>query len=571
MTIAVFSNDELHILKKIWEELSERSNYMGISKQIFLKYIPMNGILGERLFLQFDKDNTGYISQENFINGLTILCLGTVVEQSKFLFDIFDVNKIGKIAKQDLNIILNYIPSDIFCNCRMRKSISSELLDDYMLYTNYCYCENVLKYQKEYLNYDDFYNWFKHTPALIGYIKNVIPCTSEDDFDNVDNKFTLWKIGDKTKFILRRYCLLKGNCLYYYYNKQDVRPKGIIFLAGSIIEKFNDNDMIEKGYYGFTILQQCEDTQFISHHYEHEKRIFYCESIEKRDDLVHKLQHLAHIIPFEEDYKIGKKIGIGAFSAVYECEHNITKEICAVKIIHKEIFQKVDRVYLNNEIAILKLVNHPNVIHLKETYEDKENIYIVLELIKDGDFFDFINNKSCLTDNELKPIMKQLLEATAYLHEFGIVHCDIKPENILYDKTTGNIIKLTDFGLSRMILSNQKLNISCGTLQYVAPEILSSKGSGMESDMWSIGVIMYLLVNGKLPYDANTSGEIFDKITMTSLHFRNCVSQNAKNLILALLEPNPKERITAKNALSHSYFSQQNNQQNNQQNDQSNK
>lgn len=560
MTIAVFSNDELHVLKKIWEELSERSNYLGINKQTFLKYIPMNGVLGERLFLQFDKENTGYISQENFINGLSILCLGTLTEQCKFLFNIFDVNQEGKIFKQNLSIILNYVPSDIFCNCKMRSksnSVESNISDqheDFMIYTNYCYCESILKYHKEYLNYDEFYDWFKHTPALIGYIKSIIPCMSEDDFSDTDDKFTLWKIGDKTKFILKRHCLLKGNCLYYYYNKQDMKPKGIIFLAGSIIEQYDDIDMIAKGYYGFAILQQSDNDAFEVHHY-HEKRIFYCNSLDERYNLIHKLQHLAHIIPFDEDYKIGKKIGTGAHSEVFECEHNITKEMCAVKIIHKKIFQKVNRLYLNNEIAILKLVNHPNVIHLKETYEDKENIYIVLELIKDGDFFDFINNKSCLKDDELRPIMKQLLEATAYLHEFGIVHCDIKPENMLYNKTTGNIIKLTDFGLSRMILSNQKLNMSCGTLQYVAPEILTSKCSGMESDIWSIGVIMYLLVNGKLPYDANTPDEILSKIMMKKLYFRNCVSENTKELILALLEPNQKKRITAKCALSHPYFS----------------
>ena len=549
MTIANFNNDELHILKKIWIELSERSdcsNHIGISKQIFLKYIPMNGILGERLFMKFDKEQTGFISQENFINGLNILCLGTIVEQSKFLFEIFDVDKTGKILKQDLNIILNYIPPDVFCNCRSKRK-----KDNIAKYTNYCCCEDVLKCEKEYLDYDDFYNWFKHTPALIGYIKNIIPCTSEDDFDNIDEKFMLLKIGEKTKFILRRYCLLKGNCLYYYYNKQDIRPKGIIFLAGSVIVGYDSAEMIEKGYYGFAILPKFDlgDSEP-----EYVKRVFYCESVEKRDEMIHKLQHLSHIIPFYEDYKIGKKIGTGAFSEVFECEHVVTKEMCAVKVINKNIFTNVEKLQVNNEIAILKLVDHPNVIKLKEIYEDANNIYIVLELIVDGDFFNFIHNKSCFKDDELKNIMKQLLDAIAYLHEFGIVHCDIKPENILYNKTTSSVIKLTDFGLSRMILSNQTLNISCGTLQYVSPEILSSVGSGMESDMWSIGIIMYLLANGKLPYDADTSEEILFLIKYQKLYFKSCVSDDAKKLILSLLEIDPKKRITAKNALLHPFF-----------------
>lgn len=580
MTIAVFNSEELHILKKTWEELSERSDNIGICKNIFLKYIPMNGLLGERLFSQFDKEHTGYISQNNFINCLSILCLGTIAEQSKFLFDVFDVNNTGYVLKKDLITILNYIPSEIFCNCNKKrtttlesleslkslKSLESlELSDNFMTYTNYCHCEKAFNNHKDYLDYDDFCNWIKHTPVLLGYIKSIIPCTAEDDVD-INDKFILWKKGEKTGFILKRFCLLKGNCLYYYYNKNDVRPKGIIFLSGSIVEQISDPESESKGHFGFEILQQYDESNYYNnyelnnHNHHHEKRVFYCESNEKRNELIHQLQHLAHIVPFENEYIINKKIGTGAFSEVFECSNILTKEKHAVKIINKSIFNEgISRTQLNNEIAILKLVNHPNIIHLKDTYEDKENIYIVIELIKDGDFLDFINGRPCFNDFELKIIIKQLLEATAYLHEFGIVHCDIKPENILYDKSTGNIIKLTDFGLSQMILSNQKLDKSHGTLQYIAPEILTSLGSGTESDLWSIGIIMYLLANGRMPYDSDTVGDMIKKIYNNDddnklLWFKPTVGYDAKCLIIALLEKNPKNRITAKNALLHPFF-----------------
>lgn len=557
MTIAVFNSIELYVLKKIWEELAERSDHMGVGKQIFLKYIPVNGLLGERLFLQFDKDNNGYISQENFLDGLAILCLGTVSEQSRFLFEVFDVNNAGSILKKDLITILNYIPSDIFCNCNKKRSMSTDSLNDFMFYTNYCYCENAFTHEKECLDYEDFHNWVKHTPALLGYIKSVIPCMSEDNTTDTNNKFIMWKKGEKTGFMIKRFFILKGNCLYYYYNKQDTRPKGIIFLSGCIISQFVDSEMELKGNFGLEIIQQHEEENPLClNHHSHEKRIFFCESREKRDELINELQHSAHIIPFDNDYQIIKKIGIGAFSEVFECEHNITKERCAVKVINKKIFEKVSRVQLNNEIAILKLVNHPNIIHLKETYENKENIYIVLELIKDGDFFDFITERPCFKDNELRTIMKQLFEAIAYLHEYGIVHYDIKPENILYDKSTGNIIKLTDFGLSKMILSDEIIDGACGTLPYVAPEILCAKCSGMEADMWSIGTIMYLLTNGKLPYVAETVEEVLMKMSTENLSFRSSISENSKNLMLALLEKNPKKRISAKDALLHEFITE---------------
>lgn len=555
MTIAVFNSDELHILKKIWEDLSERSDHMGINKQTFLEYIPVCGILGDRLFSKFDKELNGYISLHNFIEGLTILCLGTITEQSKFLFDVFDVNKNGNIYKDDLITILNYIPQEIFCNCDLKKRLSHESIDkiDYKSYTNYCYYENAFS-NSEYINYNEFHDWFKRTPALIGYIKNIIPCTSEDDTIDINDKFPLWKKGEKTGLLFKRYCLMKGNCLYYYYNKFTIRPKGIIFLSGCIVEQINDTDMESKGYYPFQILRQyIEDDVNVDHH-DHEKRIFYCESLEKRNDLIHKLQKMSHIIPFEEDYILGKKIGKGAFSVVHECINKTTLKKYAVKIINKNIFKKVSRAHLNNEIAILRLTSHPNLIHLEETYEDKENIYIVIELVEDGDFFEFMIGKQCFTDDMLKPIIKQLCEALAYLHEFGIVHCDIKPENLLFNKSTGNIIKLTDFGLSKMILSHQKIEDACGTLQYVSPEILELKGCGVESDMWSVGIIMYLLLNGKMPYDKDTVVEMIDAFDNQELIFKSNVSENAKDIVLKLLTKDPKKRITAKNALLHPFF-----------------
>lgn len=560
MTIAVFNSDELHILNKIWEDLSERSDHMGVSKQTFLKYIPVNGLLGERLFAQFDKNDTGHISKENFIGGLTILCLGTITEQSKFLFELFDVNGTGEISKQNLVSILNYIPPDIFCGCNMkRRSMSGEFTDDFLSYTNLCHCEGAFVHHSEYINKDDFCCWVKRTPALLGYIKSIIPCTAEDDIIDINNKFPLWKEGAKTNFMFKRFCLLKGNCLYSYYNKTDTRPKRVIFLSGSIVEKLNNSEenslMQSKGFYGFEILQQYdEEDPFHTHHHDHEKRIFYCNSEETRDSLIHKLQHMAHIVPFEEDYILGKKIGVGAFSEVFECTNKKTLNKFAVKLISKTIYEKVSRVQLNNEIAILKLTNHPNIIHLEDTYEDKENIYIVIELIEDGDFCNFVNGQQCFTTERLRPIMKQLFDALAYLHEFGIVHCDLKPENILIRKHPESIVKLTDFGLSRMILENQRLDVACGTLQYVPPEMLTLKGYGMESDMWGAGVIMFLLANGRLPYDDDKPDKILEQIQLNELKFKSSVDAEAKDIITKLLEKNPKKRITAKDALLHPFI-----------------
>lgn len=561
MTIAIFSKDELHILRKIWEDLSERSGFndvdhMGINKETFLKYIPINGLLGDRIFYKFANDNI-YIDFDNFIYGLSILCLGTLSEQTKFLFDICNVNGDNLIPKKDLITLLNHIPKHMLCNnCSTRtRTLSlinhSEESVGYIEYTNSCVCENAFVHYKDFMDYEDFSNWIKKTPSILGYIKSVIPCLAEESIKVDNDKPFLWKKGEKTGFMFKRFYLLCGNCLYYYYGKTDVRPKGIIFLPGSIIEKIDNKEMEEKNMFGFEITQQNLCT---GEYHHHEKRIFYCNSESQVNELVHNLQLLSNLIPFEEEYIIGKQIGIGAFSEVYECTEIKTNNIYAVKIINKKIFENIKKEQIFNEIAILKLVDHPNIIHLKNTYESKTHYYIVIELIKDGDFLEYISKKPCFNENNLKIVMKQILEAVAYLHEYGIVHCDIKPENILYDKTTGNIIKLTDFGLSKMIFSNQKIESSSGTLAYVAPEALTDVEYGMESDLWSVGIIMYLLVHGRLPFDGKLPYEVINSILINKPPIKKTLSVELQDILTKLLEKNPKNRISAKDALNHSFF-----------------
>ena len=581
MPIGIFNDDEFHILKKIWEDLSERTDNDGIDKVTFLKYIPISGLLGERLFLKFESNHTGYITFDDFVNNLTLLYLGTMKEQMQFLFDVCNVNNDGLIPKQDLITILNCIPKNMFCHyCddKVKSKAPSPDIDanttiivdeelaepsiisiphnsssnviNYMEYTNSCVCEGAFVHYKNVLDYEDFSVWIKNTPAILGYIKSVIPCVTENILQD-QNKQAFWKLGEKTGFILKRFYLLYENCLYYYYNKTDSRPRGIIFLTGSIVRKIKNNEMAEKGYYGFEI---CQQNLCTGEHHHHEKRTFYFQSQHNCDTLVDQLHQLSNATPFDEEYTLGKKIGTGAFSEVYSCIHKLTNKPYAVKIINKKIFEQVDKDLLRNEIAILKLISHPNVINLKYTSESNDEIFIVTELIKDGDFFDFISNKPCFTEDNLKKVIRQLLEGIAYLHEFGIVHCDIKPENILYDKETGNIVKLTDFGLSKMIFSNEDIKEVSGTISYAAPEILSLAGHRMESDLWSIGVIMYLLLHGRLPFDDEdhdtTIRNILDKEPM----YKKSLSANATDLLQRLLHKSPSDRITAKDAILHPFL-----------------
>ena len=183
-------------------------------------------------------------------------------------------------------------------------------------------------------------------------------------------------------------------------------------------------------------------------------------------------------------------------------------------------------------------------------------------MVNDGELFNYILNRPCFKDYEVRPLMQQLFSCAVYLHDHAIIHSDIKPENILYNKQSGQI-KLIDFGLSKIFLPNKKIEVVDGTISYVAPEALKLNMYCTESDIWSIGVVMYLLVYGRLPFDPLPSEELIDdcnsliikNILEKELVFNNeTKSISANNLLKKLLEKNPKNRLSGKHALADPFF-----------------
>lgn len=366
----------------------------------------------------------------------------------------------------------------------------------------------------------------------------------------------LWKKGKSLFHLLsKRYYLLSGNCLYYYTHKRDIRSRGVIFLTGSIIERVKDEDMEIKGYFGFEMLHQDLCT---GEHHRHDKRVMYCRSLEAREKWVTTLQHAAHVVPIEDEYVIGKELGNGRFSIVCECVHKDTGSHYAVKIIDKTTIEPEEKALLRTEIAVLKLVDHPNIIRMEGLYESKTHMYIVMEKLNGGELFERIVGRPRFTEEETARLLRPLLESVAYLHDLGIVHRDLKPENILVGDDLDSV-KIADFGLSKMVLPKEKMDSACGTLSYVAPEVLTMQGYGKEADLWSVGVIMFLLLCGKLPFDGADQNEIIVSTIQADLKINQSVwdklSTDAKGLIKALLHKEPSERITARDTLKHPFFS----------------
>ena len=257
----------------------------------------------------------------------------------------------------------------------------------------------------------------------------------------------------------------------------------------------------------------------------------------------------------ENDYIIGEECGSGAFATVRKVKSKSNGQIRALKIIKKTKNQDSARMYL--EVEILKKLIHPNIMQIYEFYEDKKNFYIITEICEGGELFDQIVQKGSLSEDEAANVVKQLLSAVNYIHLNNIVHRDLKPENILLDTQKNNIIKIIDWGTARFFEKNKKMNKVSGTPYYIAPEVLFEKYDE-KCDVWSCGIIMYILLCGYPPFNGNNDNEILNSIKKGKFIFPkeewSDVSNEAKDLINCMLRFNPEERLSAGDCLQHSWF-----------------
>ena len=246
------------------------------------------------------------------------------------------------------------------------------------------------------------------------------------------------------------------------------------------------------------------------------------------------------------NYEILKLIGFGSFGKVYLANHIPTKYKVAIKIVNNHKNPNVKSKY-----NILKGLNHINIIKIFDYFEKNDKTYIVLEYISGGELFDQIKNKGPLKQNELSSIFFQLIKILKYLHKKNIYHRDLKLENILLSKN--NLIKLIDFGSA--IKQQKKLNINssknnllltkCGSINYCAPEILKGfKYNGKNSDIWSLGVILYVLSTGSLPFDENNEHELIKKILKCKINYPVDMPINIKTIIMKILVLDPNKRLT---------------------------
>ena len=269
----------------------------------------------------------------------------------------------------------------------------------------------------------------------------------------------------------------------------------------------------------------------------------------------------------EDNYKIVSKLGKGSFGSVYKVKHKISGEIRAMKIIKNTSVD--DKVGVENakflkEIQVLKELDHPNIIKIFEYYVDNKNHYIITELLTGGELYETILKCRKFNEKTAAFIMRQILSALNYLHSKGIVHRDIKPENILVQKIDKKenqdeiYIKLIDFGASNFFKENEILKLKVGSPYYIAPEVLN-KNYNEKCDIWSAGVVLYVMLTGKFPFVGQTSQKLFESIKTGKYRTEGkeweAISLEAKELIGKMLELDKNKRISASECLKSEFLS----------------
>ncbi|KAL6538682.1 CBL-interacting serine/threonine-protein kinase 20 [Orobanche gracilis] len=255
-------------------------------------------------------------------------------------------------------------------------------------------------------------------------------------------------------------------------------------------------------------------------------------------------------------YEMGKLLGQGTFAKVHHARNIKTGQSVAIKIIDKEKIMRVGLIdQIKREISVMGLVKHPNVVQLHEVMASKSKIYFSMEYVRGGELF-YKVAKGRLKEDAARKYFQQLIAAVDFCHSRGVYHRDLKPENLLLDEF-GNL-KVSDFGLSALLDSKRQdglLHTTCGTPAYVAPEVINKKGyDGEKADIWSCGVILFVLLAGYLPFQDSNLMEMYRKICRGEFKCPQWFPPEVKKLLSRILSPNPNSRVTLSQIMENMWF-----------------
>lgn len=264
----------------------------------------------------------------------------------------------------------------------------------------------------------------------------------------------------------------------------------------------------------------------------------------------------------EHFYQFGNLLGEGAFAQVLLAKDRNTHEKCAIKVIKKHGYDKKEAEFMAREMEIMKSVSHPNIVNTLDIFDTPSQLHIVLEYMQGGELFDIIAEAGSFSERQAAQVTRDVIKGVQYLHMLAIVHRDIKPENVLcVTKDWPLRVKLADFGLADYSVDgeiNEKQQTMIGTPGYVAPEVVKKEKYGPPVDMWAVGVLLYIMLSGKMPFYGRDDAACLRMIASGKYAMPDrewaTISPEAKSLVKALLQLNPDKRLTANGALHHPWL-----------------
>ena len=339
----------------------------------------------------------------------------------------------------------------------------------------------------------------------------------EEDDDNEILKYEgkLYKLVDGKMREL--YFKLVHRDLYFFKNKEDAHHKGMHNLSGLFLQKEKNLNYDGTNYFSFSVV------------YPTKTRIYYCDNEKEYNEWFEKLKVATGYTNLLDIYEVKNKLGSGKFGLVKLGIDKKTGQNVAIKIMKKSTMDSSDLELVRTEIEILKICQHPNIIRLYNVFENVEYMYIIMEYCSGGDLFSYLEERNFrVSEKRAATIIHKMATAVYYMHSFGVAHRDLKPENVLMTSNDDDSdIRILDFGLSKILGPYEKCDEPYGTLTYCAPEIIVDEPYSKAVDLWSLGIMTYLMVSGKLPFNSEDENEIARKVVYDEPDYvRNPVWKN---------------------------------------------
>ena len=555
--------------------------------KIFLRYLPINSSNSEILENQMksleeinNMVNNAFINSEKIIDlkqftqiilendseiFLQILCF--LYDKRPFSKDNIEAVKIkyNKNKEEDINLLSSKNKNQILMNMPKNNTLLSSVKTF------------LQKHKIEIFSSDNYNNKIKSNDDIIinntkilknnnltkGELNSIQNKDNQNQINKNENKYINIKIIKlKSNYknyiyiktengeLIKIYLVLINKDVYYFNLKEKPELIGMNNLTGCFIQHRDKiKNLDDKKLYSFEIYFK----------YKTMKKKYYTEDEKVSKLFVKKIKNAIGYKLFDDYYEIKEKIGKGKYGIVKLGINKKTGEKVAIKIINKDKLKTLkSKELFMNEINILKKCHHPNIVKLIDHFEDIEYYYIILEYIQGEDLKNYIK-KQLYTFNEkqVAHIIIEIVRGIKYLHQFGILHKDIKENNIMI-MNESNIIKIIDLGLAKILSPNESMTEGTGTLNYCSPEILLRSPYNKEIDIWALGIILYHMLSGIFPFKDKDQQKLAEKIVYEDLIFNDDYwknrTQNVKDLIKCCLEKSQEKRIKIDDFIEHSWF-----------------